>query len=118
MAGLPQLEIIRMKIEITGKGIYGADGEVPIGTILTVEAEPTGWAGRYRVVSGGAKEGKTPVINPATGYAVAESSPGWFVVTKDGAPITKKLRQSDLEGFDAMSEEDKAAFADLQKVEA
>lgn len=107
-----------MKIEITGKGIYGADGEVPVGTTLEVKEEPKGWEGRYRVVSGGSKEGKTPVTNPASAYAVAESSPGWFVVTKDGEPVTKKLRQSDLEGFDAMSEEDKAAFADLQKVEA
>jgi hypothetical protein len=107
-----------MKIEITGKGIYGAKGEVQIGTTLEVKEEPKGWAGRYRVVSGGSTEGKTPVTNPATDYVVAESSPGWFVVTKDGQPVTKKLRQSDLEGFDTMSDEDKAAFADLHKVEA
>lgn len=107
-----------MKIEITGKGIYGAKGEVPVGTILSVEEEPKGWEGRYRVVSGGSKEGKTPVTNTASAYAVAESSPGWFVVTKDGEPVTKKLRQSDFEGFDTLSEDDRVAFADLHKVEA
>lgn len=40
-----------IKIEITGRGVYGAQGEIPVGTELTVKAEPTGWAGRYRVIS-------------------------------------------------------------------
>lgn len=54
-----------MKIEITGKGIYGAKGEIPVGTELTVKDEPTGWAGRYRVISGGETKGKEAVTNPA-----------------------------------------------------
>lgn len=55
-----------MKIEITAAGIYGAKGEVPVGTIVDVKTEPKGWQGRYRVVSGkGEKDsGKTPVTNP------------------------------------------------------
>ena len=107
-----------MKIEITAGGIFGADGEIPVGTIVDVKSEPKGWTGRYRVVSGGSKEGKTAVANPASAYAVSETSPGWFVITKDGEPATKKLRQSDLEGFDTLSEDDRAAFADLHKTEA
>lgn len=107
-----------MKIEITAGGIYDGEGkEVPIGTTFDVSDEPQGWNGRYRVLSKDG-EGKTAVTNPASAYAVAESSPGWFVITKDGEPVTKKLRQSDLEGFDTLSEEDRAAFADLHKVEA
>lgn len=51
-----------MRIEITAKGIYGADGEIPVGTELTVSDEPLGWAGRYRVLSDG--KGKTFVANP------------------------------------------------------
>ncbi|WP_313666214.1 hypothetical protein [Shinella sp.] len=112
---------IRLKAPagLSSTGIYGKDGkEMPVGEELDVAEEPIGWAGRYDIIDGSSTEGKTPVTNPASAYAVAESSPGWFVVTKDGQPVTKKLRQSDLEGFDAMSEEDKAAFADLQKVEA
>lgn len=108
-----------MKIEITAGGIYDGEGkEVPVGTVFDVEDEPQGWNGRYRVVSGGSTEDKTAVTNPASAYAVAESSPGWFVITKDGEPVTKKLRQADLEGFDGLSDEDKAAFADLHKADA
>ncbi len=39
-----------MRIRITARGIYGIDGELPIGTELDVSAEPVGWAGRYEVV--------------------------------------------------------------------
>ena len=53
-----------MKIEITAGGIYGANGELPVGTVLEVKAEPKGWAGRYRVVSGGDEECKTAIVNP------------------------------------------------------
>lgn len=109
-----------MKIQITAGGIYDGEGkEVPIGTTFDVKDEPRAWKGRYNVVSEGG-EGKTPVTNPdgATGFAVAETSPGWFVINKDGQAVTKKLRQSDLEGFDGLSDEDKAAFADLHKQEA
>jgi hypothetical protein len=48
-----------MRIEITGRGIYGANGEVAVGTVLTLKNEPKGWAGRYRVI--GTTEGKEPV---------------------------------------------------------
>jgi hypothetical protein len=47
-------------------GIFGVDGkELAIGEELEVENEPTGWAGRYEVISEGKKEGKTAVVNPA-----------------------------------------------------
>ncbi len=51
------------------------------------------------------------------GYAVAEKGKGWYVVTKDGAAVTKSLRKEDVEGFDVMSDEDKAAFVDLHKAD-
>lgn len=113
-----------MKIRITKPGIFAAAGEIKVGTVMDVKDEPKGWAGRYEVVSGG--KGKTAVTNPAKrsgnpvvpGYAVTEKSPGWFVVAKDGEPVTKAMRKDDLEGFDAMSDEDKDAFVDLHKVEA
>ena len=52
---------------------------------------------------------------PVDGYAVQTKSPGWFVITFDGAPVTKGLRKDDLADFDSMSDEDKAAFVDLHK---
>lgn len=99
-----------MRIKITRPGIYGSTGPVEVGTELTVKEEPKGWAGRYQVISGDGK-GKTAVTNPEkTGYAVKEKSAGWFVITKDGADVTKSLRKDDVSGFDEFSEDDKAAF--------
>lgn len=54
-----------MKIRITGGGIYGADGEVPIGTELTLKSEPKAWAGRYIVLSDdGVTSDKVVIVNP------------------------------------------------------
>ena len=52
----------KVRIEITRKGVYHdmGDGEgekcLPIGTVLELDKEPTGWANKYRVL--GKKEGK------------------------------------------------------------
>lgn len=82
-----------MKIKITKGGIYGAEGEIAIGTTLTVKEEPTGWAGRYEVISGGT-EGKTAVTNPAKGGTPEEAktaaevlqlADGQFMTFKSGA---------------------------------
>lgn len=41
-----------MKIRITSGGIFGAAGEVPIGTDIDLKGgPPAGWAGRYQVIS-------------------------------------------------------------------
>jgi hypothetical protein len=111
---------IRLKAPagLQGTGIYGKDGvEMPVGHEMEVKEEPKGWAGRYDIISGGPFAGKTPVTNPASGYAVKDKGQGWFAITKGGEEVTKSLRKNDLEGFDALSEEDKAAFADLHKKE-
>jgi hypothetical protein len=50
-----------MRIKITKPGIYGADGEIPVGTELDVKSEPKGWDGRYEVI--GKTEGKAEVNN-------------------------------------------------------
>lgn len=51
-----------MKIRIIANGIFGADGEIPIGTEFDVKDEPKGWAGRYEVVSTPKK--RKAVTNP------------------------------------------------------
>lgn len=41
-----------MRIKITSAGIFGASGEVPIGSEFDLQsAPPEGWNGRYVVVS-------------------------------------------------------------------
>lgn len=118
------------RIKITAGGIYGGDGkEVPIGTEVTVKEEPTAWAGRYEVISGDGK-GKTAVTNPKGDgkgkdeqppaefvapegpFTAKEKSPGWWAIF-DGKdqPVGKAVRKNDLEGFDGLSDDDKAAFA-------
>lgn len=40
-----------MKIRITGKGIYGGDGPVAVGTEVSLKAAPPAeWAGKYEVI--------------------------------------------------------------------
>lgn len=51
-----------MKVRVTGRGIYGADGMVPIGTEVEVPSIPKGWASRCEVVGG--SKGKTMIVNP------------------------------------------------------
>ena len=104
------------RIKITAGGIYGGDGqEVPVGTELTVKGEPTGWAGRYQVLSGSG-EGKTPVTNPEGGetgdYTVQDGGNGWWsILDANGQKVGKGLREDDAKAFEGLSDEDKAAFA-------
>ncbi|MDK3016543.1 hypothetical protein [Pseudodonghicola flavimaris] len=54
-----------MKIRITGAGIFGAKGAIPIGTEMTIKGEPpAGWAGKYSVIEDGAATGAEGVTNP------------------------------------------------------
>lgn len=54
-----------MKIKITKPGIFGANGEVPVGTELTVKQAPAGWEGRYEEIGKKAEADAEPVVNPA-----------------------------------------------------
>lgn len=54
-----------MRIKITGRGIYGNGGELPIGTELELKTEPAGWRGRYEVVKGEPKKDAVAITNPA-----------------------------------------------------
>lgn len=53
----------KVKIRITKGGIYGANGEVPIGTELTLKEEPKGWKGRYEVISAQGSDVEM-IVNP------------------------------------------------------
>lgn len=52
-----------MKIRISAGGIFGANGEVPIGTEVELAEAPAGWAGRYQVISEGPKEAAVALTN-------------------------------------------------------
>lgn len=54
-----------MKIRIIAGGIFGADGEIPIGTEIELKSAPEAWAGRYVVVGEDAPKGAKAVTNPA-----------------------------------------------------
>lgn len=106
-----------IRIQITGGGIYGADGkEVPVGTELTVKEEPAAWAGRYAVLSGGdevkVKGGKRGVTNPAPAKYEARAKGDVFVIVDgDGKEYGAALTEADAKDFNGLSDEDKAAFA-------
>lgn len=112
---------IRLKAPagLDSTGIYGKGGvEMPVGYEMDVTDEPKGWSGRYDILSGGDTAGKTPVTNPAVGYAVKDKGGAWFVITKDGEEVTKSFRKTEIDGFEEMSDEDKEAFVELHKKEA
>ena len=111
-----------MKIEITGKGIFGLKGEVPIGTIIDVKEEPKGLVGRYRVVSGGDAKGKEAITNPKAkgkeadaGIKAEHHGGGRFNVTEGETVLLSGLSKADADAFNAMSEEDKRAYVDASK---
>lgn len=53
-----------MKIKVIAKGIWGADGELPIGTEFAIGGQiPPGWVELVEVVDEPPAEA-TPIINP------------------------------------------------------
>ena len=40
-----------VKIRITKRGIFGANGPIPVGFEMTCQREPKCWAGKYEVIS-------------------------------------------------------------------
>lgn len=53
-----------MRIRITKSGIFGAKGEIAVGTEMELPAEPKGWKGRYVILDA---EQRAAVTNPADG---------------------------------------------------
>ncbi|MDP1599012.1 hypothetical protein [Phenylobacterium sp.] len=105
-----------MKIKITAAGIFDGEGrEVPIGTEVTLTEEPTGWAGRYTILSGDATDDeKVAVINPADApqpvlpLEAKDQGGGWWAVTDaTGATFGKKLRKDDAEAFNTLTDDEK-----------
>lgn len=54
----------KIKIRVTGRGIYGAAGkEIPVGREFSVTEIPAAWANRVAVITDAAPEGATAVTN-------------------------------------------------------
>lgn len=111
-----------MRIEITSKGIYGANGEIPVGTEMTVKDEPTGWVGRYRVIAGGDAKGKEAITNPKakgkeadTGMKAEHHGGGRFNITEGETVHISGLSKADADAFNGMSDEDKRAYVEASK---
>jgi len=106
-----------MKIKITKGGIFGVNGEIPVGTIFDVKDEPTGWAGRYEVISGGKGSGTEPVNNDgdkkddgktdAKPYDAKHKGAGVYAVYKTGTDeiVRDKVTKADAEAFDKLDAE-------------
>ncbi len=82
-----------MKIRIKGikdgaenSGIFGNDGEIPVGTEIEVSNPPAGWAGRYDVISGGPKEGAVALTNKNKAELL-EIAAAQGVTVEEGATI-------------------------------
>lgn len=106
-----------MKIKITKGGIYGADGEIAIGTEIEVKSDPVGWAGRYETISGGSKKEKTFVTGENTGLKAVHFGGGKFNIVNGDDVLAKGLSKADSDAFNGMSDDDKAAYAATLKTE-
>lgn len=111
-----------MRIKITAGGIHDGEGkEIKIGTELDVadpevgeDGEPLAphpWAGRFEVISSGRK-GKKAVTNPAgdSGLKAEHHGGGKFNVTQGEKVLLSGLSKDDADAFNALSDDDKAAF--------
>lgn len=62
---------------------------------------------------------EAPKPEPSVGtYTVEDKGRGWYVIMKDGEEATKSLRKDDVDGFDELSDADKAAFVEANKADA
>jgi hypothetical protein len=110
-----------VRIKITAGGIYNAEGkEIEVGSELALKDEPTAWAGRYETISGGDTKAKKAVTNPAGGDTKAllkaeHHGGGKFNITKGEEVLLAGISKTDADAFNALSDEDKAAFVADQK---
>ena len=117
-----------MRIKITSGGIFGGDGkEIPVGTEVDIadpetnedgeEAAPHPWAGRFEVISG-SKKGKKGATNPKGseggnpdgGLKAEHHGGGKFNITQGETVLLASITKADADAFNALSDDDKAAF--------
>lgn len=65
-----------MKIKITSPGIYGAKGEIEVGSVFAISGEPpSGWRGKYVVVEEDPVADAKPVTNGGEAKKVEAKKP-------------------------------------------
>lgn len=99
-----------MRIKITKGGIYGADGEIPVGTELNLKSEPKGWDGRYEVIGGRTTDKHEPVNNDP-GKTAAE-----VLALADGNFMTFKAAAKKLLGDATPASKDEITAALIDKL--
>lgn len=107
-----------MRIKIVAGGIYDGEGkEIPVGTELDVADVEDGvqhpWAGRFEEISG-SRKGKKPATNEG-GLKAEHHGGGKFNITEGETVLLSDLSKADADAFNALSDEDKAAFVADQK---
>lgn len=58
-----------------------------------------------------------PAKPAAPVYEVKDKGAGWFAVFDGGTAVTKGMRKADVELFDAMTDDEKAAFVEANKAD-
>jgi|GEM_PF-1430825 len=106
-----------VRIKITAGGIFGAEGEIPIGSTFTLSEEPVAWRGRYVVLSDDA--GKTAVVNPAGAdeLIAKHRGGGSYSVMKGDDEVLDKLAKDQAEAFNALSADEKALAIEYARAE-
>lgn len=104
-----------MKIRITAGGIYGRDGEIPIGAEFDVEEAPEAWAGRFEVVGKAPAKDAVAVTNPAGSFdRDGDGKPGGSLPHDPPALTGKnKAQLLDIAAAEGVTIEDGATNADI-----
>ncbi len=74
-------------------------------------------AGEFGTKGSGSKADDGQGGGNASAYTVTEKGAGWLVITQDGKEVTKGLRKDAVEGFDKLSDAEKAAFVAANKAD-
>lgn len=62
-----------MKVKVIARGVYGANGPIPVGTVLTLSREPVRWGRhRYEVLTPEPAPQSVPVQNAGPDVAALQ----------------------------------------------
>lgn len=102
-----------MKYEVTQRGVYDANGDmIAVGGVVEAEGDaiPGYLVGKAVPVGGG----KTLVTNPDRSLKAEHHGGGKFNITQGEVVLMGGVSKGDADAFNAMSDDDKAAFVAAQ----
>ncbi len=100
----------KVKIRIMRSGIYGADGQIPVGSTFTVDQDriPAEWKNKIEIVSKTADDAE-PVVNPASTTISEQAQAAKDAQTAADSAEAQKKAEDAAKAAAKKDDEDKAA---------